>query len=84
MLKVTLSACLFFIIPVFLLTLPCTGGQNDRYSEGYRRVQKKRISLRFFRIFDYSMLRDTSSGDERRKLGVSLAQIYLTKHRINK
>ena len=30
------------------------------------------------------MLRDTSCGDERRKLGVSLAQIYLTKHRINK
>ena len=46
--------------------------------------KKKRISLRFFRIFDYSMLRDTSCGDERRKLGVSLAQIYLTKHRINK
>ncbi len=45
---------------------------------------KMRVSPQHFQIFDYHVLRGMSSGDVRRKLGVSMAQIYLTKHRIGK
>lgn len=45
---------------------------------------KMRVNPRQFQIFDHHVLRGMSTGDVRRKLGVSLAQIYLVKHRIGK
>lgn len=43
---------------------------------------KMKVSPRQFQIFDYHVLRGMGTAEVRRKLGVSLAQIYLAKHRI--
>ncbi|MDO5470695.1 MAG: sigma-70 family RNA polymerase sigma factor [Akkermansia sp.] len=43
---------------------------------------KMAVSPRQFQIFDYYVLRGMSSGEVRRKLGVSLAQVYLARHRV--
>lgn len=43
---------------------------------------KMRVSPRQFQIFDYNVLQGMSATDVRRKLGVSMAQVYLAKHRV--
>ena len=43
---------------------------------------KMRVSPRQFQIFDYNVLQGMSASDVRRKLGVSMAQVYLAKHRV--
>ena len=43
---------------------------------------KMKTSPRQFQIFDYLVLRGMSTADVRSKLGVSIAQIYLAKHRV--
>lgn len=43
---------------------------------------KMQINPKQFQIFDYCVLRGMSTADVRRRLGVSLAQVYLAKHRV--
>lgn len=43
---------------------------------------KIRVSPRQFQIFDYNVLQGMSATEVRRKLGVSMAQVYLAKHRV--
>lgn len=43
---------------------------------------KMKVSPRQFQIFDYNVLRGMSAADVRKALGVSIAQVYLAKHRI--
>ncbi len=45
---------------------------------------KTRVSPRSFQVFDFYVLRGMSTAEVRRKLGVSLAQVYLAKHRVGK
>ncbi len=43
---------------------------------------KMKIAPRQFQIFDYNVLRGIRAGEVRRMLGVSIAQVYLAKHRV--
>ena len=43
---------------------------------------KVRVSPRQFQIFDYNVLQGLSATEVRRRLGVSMAQVYLAKHRV--
>ncbi len=43
---------------------------------------KVKVSPQQFQIFDYNVLRGFSSLEVRKKLGVSIAQVYLAKHRV--
>lgn len=43
---------------------------------------KMKVSPQQFQIFDYNVLRGMNAGEVRRKLGVSIAQVYLAKHRV--
>ncbi len=43
---------------------------------------KMRVSPRQFQIFDYNVLQGMGAAEVRRKLGVSMAQVYLAKHRV--
>ena len=43
---------------------------------------KIRVSPRQFQIFDYNVLQGMSATEVRRRLGVSMAQVYLAKHRV--
>ncbi len=43
---------------------------------------KMQVNPKQFQIFDYCVLRGMSTADVRRRLGVSLAQVYLAKHRV--
>ncbi len=43
---------------------------------------KMKVSPRQFQIFDYNVLRGIRASEVRRKLGVSIAQVYLAKHRV--
>lgn len=43
---------------------------------------KMKVSPRQFQIFDYNVLRGMRAGEVTRKLGVSIAQVYLAKHRV--
>ena len=43
---------------------------------------KMRVSPRQFQIFDYNVLQGMGATEVRRKLGVSMAQVYLAKHRV--
>ena len=45
---------------------------------------KTQVSPRQFQIFAYYVLHNMSAAEVRRKLGASLAQIYLAKHRVGK
>lgn len=45
---------------------------------------KPQVSPRQFQIFDFYVLRSMSATEVCRKLGVSLAQVYLAKHRVGK
>ena len=44
---------------------------------------KAKVSPRQFQIFDYNVLQGMNATDVRRKLGVSIAQVYLAKHRVS-
>lgn len=43
---------------------------------------KMQVNPKHFQIFDYCILQGMSTNDVRHKLGVSLAQIYLVRHRV--
>ncbi len=43
---------------------------------------KMKVSPRQFQIFDLNVLKGQSASDVRRQLGVSMAQVYLAKHRV--
>lgn len=43
---------------------------------------KMQVNPKHFQIFDYCVLRGMSTAEVRKKLGVSLAQVYLARHRI--
>ena len=43
---------------------------------------KVRVSPRQFQIFDYNVLQGLSATEVRKRLGVSMAQVYLAKHRV--
>ena len=43
---------------------------------------KMRVSPRQFQIFDYNVLQGLNATEVRRRLGVSMAQVYLAKHRV--
>ena len=43
---------------------------------------KMRVSPRQFQIFDYNVLQGMNATEVRRKLGVSITQVYLAKHRV--
>ncbi len=43
---------------------------------------KMRVSPRQFQIFDYNVLQGMSATEVRKRLGVSMAQVYLAKHRV--
>ena len=43
---------------------------------------KTKVSPKQFQIFDYNVIRGMKAGDVHKKLGVSLAQVYLAKHRV--
>lgn len=55
--------------------------QNNVMKAAIERV-KMRVSPQQFQIFDYNVLRGMSAGEVRSKLGVSIAQVYLAKHRV--
>ena len=44
---------------------------------------KMQVSPKQFQIFDYSVIHGMSTGEVKRKLGVSAAQVYLAKHRVS-
>lgn len=43
---------------------------------------KTRVTPQQYQIFDYATLRGMPAGEVRRKLGVSMAQVYLARHRV--
>lgn len=78
--------------------LPDTDAIPDLSSEGFEQVWerewqrniikaatervKMQVAPKQFQIFDYYVMRGMSAGEVRRKLGVSLAQVYLARHRV--
>lgn len=55
--------------------------QNNVMKAAIDRV-KMRVSPQQFQIFDYNVLRGMNAGEVKKKLGVSIAQVYLAKHRV--
>ena len=55
--------------------------QNNIMKAAIERVKMK-VSPLQFQIFDYNVLRGMGAGEVRSKLGVSIAQVYLAKHRV--
>lgn len=55
--------------------------QENLVKAALERVKMK-VSPRQFQIFDYNVLQGMKALEVRRKLGVSMAQVYLAKHRI--
>lgn len=43
---------------------------------------KTKVSPKQFQIFDYNVIRGMKAGEVHKKLGVSIAQVYLAKHRV--
>lgn len=43
---------------------------------------KTKVSPKQFQIFDYNVIRGMKASDVHKKLGVSIAQVYLAKHRV--
>ena len=44
---------------------------------------KMKVAPKQFQIFDYNVIRGMKASDVHKKLGVSIAQVYLAKHRIS-
>ncbi len=55
--------------------------QNNLLQAALERVKTK-VSPKQFQIFDYYVLREWNASKVRRQLGVSIAQVYLAKHRV--
>lgn len=55
--------------------------QSNIMKAAIERVKMK-VSPRQFQIFDYNVLRGIRASEVRHKLGVSIAQVYLAKHRV--
>lgn len=55
--------------------------QENLVKAAMARVRMK-VSPRQFQIFDYNVVQGMNAMEVRRKLGVSMAQVYLAKHRI--
>ena len=55
--------------------------QNNLLQAALERVKAK-VSPKQFQIFDYYVLREWDAAKVRRQLGVTIAQVYLAKHRI--
>lgn len=55
--------------------------QENMMKAALERVKMK-VSPRQFQIFDYNVIRGMKAGEVHRKLGVSIAQVYLAKHRV--
>lgn len=43
---------------------------------------KTKVAPKQFQIFDYNVIRGMKAGEVHKKLGVSIAQVYLAKHRV--
>lgn len=56
--------------------------QNNVMKAALDRVKMK-VSPRQFQIFDYNVIRGMKPTEVHKKLGVSLAQVYLAKHRVS-
>lgn len=55
--------------------------QENLMKAALERVKMK-VSPKQFQIFDYNVIRGMRAGEVHRKLGVSIAQVYLAKHRV--
>lgn len=55
--------------------------KNNMMQAALARV-KTRVSPKQYQIFDYNVLRGMSPSEVHRKLNVSIAQVYLAKHRV--
>ncbi len=55
--------------------------QTNLMKAALERVKIK-VSAQQFQIFDHHVLRDLSASEVKKKLGVSTAQVYLSKHRV--
>ncbi len=55
--------------------------QNNLLQAALERVKAK-VAPKQFQIFDYYVLREWDAAKVRRQLGVSIAQVYLAKHRV--
>lgn len=55
--------------------------QNNLLQAALERVKAK-VSPKQFQIFDYYVLREWDAAKVRRQLGVTIAQVYLAKHRV--
>lgn len=55
--------------------------QENMMKAALERVKMK-VSPRQFQIFDYNVIRGMRAGEVHKKLGVSIAQVYLAKHRV--
>lgn len=55
--------------------------QENLMKAALERVKMK-VAPKQFQIFDYNVLRGMSANEVRQKLGVSIAQVYLAKHRV--
>lgn len=56
--------------------------QENLVKAALERVKMK-VSPRQFQLFDYNVIQGMNAMEVRRKLGVSIAQVYLAKHRIS-
>jgi RNA polymerase sigma-70 factor (ECF subfamily) len=66
---------------VDLDTLFETEWRKNQFACALERVKGK-FSLKQFQIFDLNVIKEWPAGDVARSLGVSLANVYVTKHRI--
>lgn len=57
---------------------------QDRIFQAALERVKTKVSPKQFQIFDYYVLREWSATKVCRQLGVSIAQVYLAKHRVGK
>ncbi len=55
--------------------------QDNVMKAALERVKTK-VSPKQFQIFDYNVLRGMKAADVHKKLGVTITQVYLAKHRV--
>lgn len=59
---------------------------DTEWQENLMKAALERVKLRVtpqqYQIFDYSVLRNMPAAEVRRKLGISLTQLYLARHRV--
>jgi RNA polymerase sigma-70 factor (ECF subfamily) len=59
-----------------------TQWRKNLFAAALERVKQK-FSLKHFQIFDLLVLKEWPASDVARSLGVTLASVYVTKHRIS-